>query len=151
MSLGTKLPKPVYCDSGGQGVTSPQLWTPPQGPLRLGASGEGPQGGRGEAVAEPRGPRGPSMGASTLGPSEEQQGTRSAMVRPQSPRRVGEQPCPRQPQGPSQEEGWAKRVSRPARGPSGPDLTECACARMRITWILQCFNQFPQGRCILKY
>ena len=48
MSLGTKLPKPVYCDSGGQGVTSPQLWTPPQGPLRLGASGEGPQGGRGE-------------------------------------------------------------------------------------------------------
>ena len=40
MSLGTKLPKLVYCDSGGQGVTSPLLWTPPQGPLRLGASGE---------------------------------------------------------------------------------------------------------------
>ena len=59
MSLGTKLPKLVYCDSGGQGVTSPLLWTPPQGPLRLGASGEGLQGGRGEAAAEPQGPRAP--------------------------------------------------------------------------------------------
>lgn len=36
------------------------------------------------------------------------------------------------------------------RSLSGPHLTECACARMCITWILLCFNQFPHGRWILN-